>query len=159
MDPNQPKSGNPQAPTDSLPWITTPPQPNTPPPTPAISFTPPAAPTAQPPVHSYPTPTVIGDSNNYQPPPPVSNNIESPVTIIPAPNNKFPLMIVTTLIILTITGFSGSYFYFRSYGKTNKNQIVAPLITPPVTVEPSPSSEEINPFDPATAGENPFSNE
>lgn len=96
--------------------------------------------------------------NQSLPPPPPQ---EIPISANHPQNKKFPYLIVTSLILLTITGFSGSYLYFRASGKDNTNQNLIPKITPPVkeALTPLPTlSEDVNPFDNKTY-ENPFSNE
>ena len=87
----------------------------------------------------------------------------------PVPDKKFPLLFATFLVIMTVTGFSGSYLYFRYTGQAAKRQTIVPPVTPPVKlprVSPDPSlqdkngtasSELNNPFQ--TAYVNPFSDE
>lgn len=112
--------------------------------------------------------TVAADLNQPpSPPAPVEQQI--PVTSAPPQGKKFPVLLTTILVVLTVTGFSSSYLYFRAMGKTPQNQIKAPLITPPVTqgsenpdlntVNSSTNSADYNnPFEPKNS-ENPFSNE
>ena len=175
MDPNLTKppaaGSSPAAPASEnpgLPWTTASPTfPSAPAPAPsAPSFTPPPQ---IPYGHTYPTAVVNPPQNPPAPPatggsPPASTNEESPVTIIPSPKSKFPALLITSFVLLTITGFAGSYLYFRTTGQAHQDQNIIPQITPVVTEtqqmnESSPSSEYKNPFDPAATGQNPFSNE
>ena len=59
---------------------------------------------------------------------------------------------------MTITGFSGSYLYFRTSGRAKQRLTNLPLITPPVEIsdKSATSSAEQNPFA-AADNENPFS--
>ena len=123
----------------------------------------PAAPQSQfysPPVDMPHASTVINQTPaGGLPPPPI--NMDQPVS--PGHSNKkFPLMMVTAGVLLIITGFSGSYLFFRMQGKASQKQILTPQITPPVKEEKiAPTlapADETNPFDEKTY-ENPFSNE
>jgi len=121
-----------------------------------------------PPPRSYPTTAV--DPGFGNPPPEDTVPEENPVTISAGGKRKFPIMVATFLIILTVTGFSGSFLYFRMTGKAGNNESTAglPQITPPsASSEDSPLTEEEknaslsgeykNPFD--EDYENPFENE
>lgn len=98
---------------------------------------------------------------NQPPSPPAPVEQQIPITSTPQ-GKKFPVLLTTILVVLTVTGFSSSYLYFRAMGKTPQNQIEAPLITPPVTLTPdnsaTASADYKNPFDNQNS-ENPFSNE
>ena len=148
MDPSHPKPAPVNDPS-SLPWPTnlssqpvapTPPSPPSPPPANFQEKTLPSSP----------------PSGNNPPPPP-----QQPVSkalAVQSPDKKFPLLFATFLIIMTITGFSGSYLYFRTSGRAKQRLTNLPLITPPVEIsdKSATSSAEQNPFA-AADNENPFS--
>ncbi|OGG02086.1 hypothetical protein A2W14_04185 [Candidatus Gottesmanbacteria bacterium RBG_16_37_8] len=185
-------SGNPS----TLPWETSPA--NIPPASsPAMpSFLSPTAPvqTVSTPLHEHAYPTTVVSPSTVAPPnfspnlsppqdPPSGSSPNQPdynspppeeppssVTLGKSKNQKFPLLFATFLIIITVTGFSGSYLYFRMTGRATQKQTNIPQITPPKTEtqtdelnkenskSATASSEYKNPFD-TTTYENPFSNE
>ena len=84
------------------------------------------------------------------------------------------MMTVTMILILIITGFSGSFLYFRFIGNNSgrstdglpDSQIQVTqeqiLITPPAAETGAASGDAatyVNPFDSDPAGENPFATE
>ena len=141
---NQPQPGISSNP--SLPWVANNPQP-------AIQNP------SYPPPLSIPSASTVINQPTGSPPPPVE---ESPVTIMPVQPKKFPGLLITSLVLLVITGFSGSYIYFQTTGQAKQKQNIVPKITPPVTEafikDASASSGMTNPFDSDTY-ENPFSNQ
>lgn len=109
-----------------------------------------------------PPPARIASQSDADGPPPAQNEEQFSQTVVPPQGKKFPVLLTTILVVLTVTGFSSSYLYFRAMGKTPQNQIEAPLITPPITLTPdnsaTASADYKNPFDNQNS-ENPFSNE
>lgn len=92
------------------------------------------------------------------------------------PHHKFPFMIITVILLVIVTGFSGSFLFFYFTGNQKKKSL-QPQITPPVTIianqdnpflEPtkvlenpfaSPTASLVNPFDSGETYENPFEEE
>jgi len=168
MDPSQNNDQSPQntpqpgvSENPAYPW-TVKQKPNQNPPQP-IPQPPPPQQNYPPPIPIQPT-TVIntGSTSQPSPPPPPPVAEEPAVTITQVEPKKFPVLLVTSLVLLTISGFSGSYIYFRVLGQSRQKQMLLPKITPPVTEAPfnqvASGSANTNPFDSGTY-ENPFSNE
>lgn len=111
--------------------------------------------------------TVVANTPSGNPPPPANNqNSQIPTDIPPQQSSakkKFPSLVVTGVVLVIITGFSGSYIYFKTQGSAQNKEIITPKITPPVPSASAPSptfdpKTAVNPFAQNTF-ENPFSNE
>lgn len=92
-------------------------------------------------------------------PPTQPPEISPPQSVVsssaPAPK-KFPFMLVTVILILTVAGFGGSFIFFK-LTSPKKNTNVVPLITPPATLPPASPTTVVNPFaSPSAAIVNPF---
>ena len=148
------------------------PMPPSPPP-----FTP--GPPSTPPRFSPPPP--VGPLSQMPPsfsPPPEPPPISNPVIVSSQASGKFPLMAVMLILILIISGFSGSFLYFRFIGKNNRSggsKIINEDMTQPQIsrakdnielLKPSSEAGSLkpgdinykNPFDTAEQ-ENPFASE
>lgn len=162
----------------AFPWSSTlpatkPPNPNQPPvqnSNPQVTAATPQPVRFPPPVQmaaAFPQTVVSNTPPAGNPPPPTNNqNSQNPAYIPPQQSSakkKFPLLVVTGVVLVIITGFSGSYIYFKTQGSAQNQIITTPKITPPVPTESEPSptinpKTAVNPFAQNTF-ENPFSNE
>lgn len=157
---------------------------------PSPFFTPPApvqaGPAPAPSAGGLPTPTPAAEPIALKPaflgptafnPPPANPTTDGPIPAAPPPgdNNgsltvqsdrgKFPLMMVTILVIVIISGFSGSFLFFKFFGNKLSTTTMTPQITPPVEEEmvkkvtPEELAKYENPFALTDSKDNPFASE
>lgn len=83
-------------------------------------------------------PTAPPSSPPPPPPPPPPTPPPTPAIFSASPpHHKFPFMIVTILIILIVAGFAVSFVFFNLTAP--KKPAALPLVTPQVTILPSPN--------------------
>lgn len=129
-------------------------------PSPEIAAPPEAPEISSPPAHAeiQPPPTPPEISPPPQPPeiPAVSTSSTVVSTGSLPPDKKFPFMLVTVILILTVAGFGGSFIFFK-LTSPKKNTNTVPLVTPPATLPPATPTTVVNPFaSPSAAIVNPF---
>lgn len=88
-------------------------------------------------------------------PPPANASIAYSVATAPD-GPKHPFMKITLLLLVILGGFGGSFLFFR-FTTPQTNRPIVPLITPPISNEPTQTVANVNPFiTPTTAYQNPF---
>jgi len=113
-------------------------------------------PTSSPP----PTPDLTTNKPNTasESPPSIPSSVTSAVSASPPPPpKKFPFMLVTLFLGLSVLGFTGSFLYFRFTASKDKSHPIAQIVTTPTVPPLSSPTVFSNPFaTPSAAMTNPF---